>query len=336
MDSLAAQSNMDFRVFFVNYGSRHELTGPLKELLVQYEFVQYSSYQVQHQPWNKCRALNNVIKELEVDYCLVADIDMIFHPQFVQRLHELASPSRATYFQVGFLPEGETETAKGFSDYKIAHKSTDQATGITLFPVEALRKIRGYDEFYHFWGAEDTDVHIRLHNMGLEVVFYDDQLLMLHQWHPIYRSHDENKLSEDLRVESVVRINHAYMKQLKLVGDRQVNAKGWGEIMEHDWELKSNEAVRIPNYREEIDAFLIGTLPQLPPGIYYFEFYPQDEPAVKRKLKQLAGKKVLPLMEMKVINDRLLMELISHHRHRAYSVKVDNQANKIHFSIQIP
>ena len=33
MDSLAAQSNKGFRVYFVDYGSKQELTIPLKELL---------------------------------------------------------------------------------------------------------------------------------------------------------------------------------------------------------------------------------------------------------------------------------------------------------------
>ena len=60
---------------------------------------------------------------------------------------------------------------KEYNDYQIKFKTNLEATGITLFPTEILKRMNGFDEFYHGWGAEDTDAHNRLKNLGLEFEF---------------------------------------------------------------------------------------------------------------------------------------------------------------------
>ena len=81
---------------------------------------------------------------------------------------------------------------------------------ILCFPTASLQKVNGFDEFYQGWGAEDTDAQIRMKNLGLEVVFYDREILVKHQWHPkVYRSKDSTHPYHS----NLERINHAYMVQ---------------------------------------------------------------------------------------------------------------------------
>ena len=112
LNSLTNQTNKSFHVYFVDYGSDIE-TAKKTELLVQnFSFVKYQYYPTHFQPWNKSRALNSVIKKLNDGFCFVADVDMIFHPEFVERAISLQNNSTVTYFKVGFLSERETQSTK--------------------------------------------------------------------------------------------------------------------------------------------------------------------------------------------------------------------------------
>ena len=77
LDSLALQTNTNFEVRFVDYGSEQKYVGLIYELLQNYSFVNYSYHPTQLQPWNKSKALNSIIRNLTTDYCFVADIDML-------------------------------------------------------------------------------------------------------------------------------------------------------------------------------------------------------------------------------------------------------------------
>ena len=89
LDSLKVQTNKQFEVYFVNYGSELQHSMQIEKLCKEYEWVTYLLHSTQFQPWNKSRALNSVIKNLNTDFCFVADVDMIFHPEFVCTAIEL-------------------------------------------------------------------------------------------------------------------------------------------------------------------------------------------------------------------------------------------------------
>ena len=109
LDSLKNQSNTEFNVKFIDYGSSQEYAPKVQTLVKSYAFTDYLYTYTEHQPWNKCRALNIVIKNLDTEYGFVADVDMFFAKEFIQKLHEVKHPERATYFQVGYLSEEETK-----------------------------------------------------------------------------------------------------------------------------------------------------------------------------------------------------------------------------------
>ena len=92
---------------------------------------------------------------------------------------------------------------------KIDFLGGEEVTGTTLFPTDTLKKVNGYDEFYHGWGAEDTDIHNRLKTLGVKVNFYSENILVKHQWHPkAYRS----KKSSSPFHSNLERVNHHYMQ----------------------------------------------------------------------------------------------------------------------------
>jgi hypothetical protein len=142
---LARQTSDDFEVFFVDYGSWPETAEKVKKLCAAYPFITYQYCFTQFQPWNKSRALNSVIKTLDSGFCFVADVDMIFHSQFVTQAIALQKPETTTYFQVGFTSKKDDISQiseEKFSDFR---KSTMEATGLSIFPVEVLKELHGFD-----------------------------------------------------------------------------------------------------------------------------------------------------------------------------------------------
>ena len=114
LDSLAKQSNDDFELFFVDYGSEPNYVYDLKQLIAKYPKIKPIISPVSGQLWNKSRAINIVLKKCNTPYFFVGDIDMLFHPDFINKLHELKNKDKATYFLVGFLSQKETALLRDF------------------------------------------------------------------------------------------------------------------------------------------------------------------------------------------------------------------------------
>ena len=196
LNTLQQQTNQNFEVYFVDYGSEQNLAKQVKELVSNYSFVNYLYINNNYQLWNKSKALNFIIRNLQSPYFFVADIDILFHSQFIEVTLGLAQPNKATYFQVGMLSAKEASREQSFEKYQVKFKTNESATGMTLFPVKSVQELRGFDEFYHFWGSEDTDMHVRLKNYGLKINYYDTRILMLHQWHETYRMKEKMELEK--------------------------------------------------------------------------------------------------------------------------------------------
>lgn len=262
-DSLLEQSHKNFEVFFIDYGSTPDLAAEIKRLCQNYPFISYQFYPTQYQPWNKSRALNSVIKNLKTDFCFVADVDVIFHPEFLATAHNLTKTGQTTYFQVGYLSSSESRTTKAFSEYSDYRLSTNEATGLSLFPVYQLKKLNGFDEFYHFWGAEDTDMHVRLRNAGYKVEYYDEELLLLHQWHKSFQLIQKSDSVSDLNLSGVLPLNHQHLKNAILNKSKRVNFSGWGEIpdtCEFKFLEESGISMTVTNEKRQVDDILFGQL----------------------------------------------------------------------------
>ena len=336
--SLKNQNCQDFEIYFVDYGSEPEFAAKVKKLCDDFAEVKYRYHATRFQPWNKARALNSVIKKLETEFCFVADVDMIFHPDFVKTAIGLQKPKQSVYFQVSFLQANDDPDKIIHQDFSRFRKSDPEATGLTMFPVEILKNIRGFDEFYHFWGAEDTDIHIRLKNAGYQVNFYNEKILMIHQWHKSYRKTEKKALSPKYQLSGIVQMNHQYLQQAIKTEKKVANPFHWGEIQSNeDYELLEQEPVHqtIYNRKSAIEAFVYGSLPGISNRIIKIKFKQEAfQKSIKYQIKKVAGKKIPQYYTLKEINDLLLWHLISIYRDHPYSYKIDTKNGELLLAIK--
>lgn len=181
LDSLNVQTNKNFKVIFIDYGSSSVLMNEVQKIVSKYSFCEYVYSDTRGMHWNRSHALNTGIRLAETEFVFTADIDMIFKKNFIEKLCGVAKDDCVSFFQVYYLPER-------FSNWKNISSKTYEtskkfALGLSLLPVKIIKSIGGYDEFYCFWGLEDNDLEHRLSTAGVKTKFYDDEVLMYHQWH---------------------------------------------------------------------------------------------------------------------------------------------------------
>ncbi|MFT5963710.1 MAG: glycosyltransferase involved in cell wall biosynthesis [Flavobacterium sp.] len=337
LDSLKKQHLQNFEVLFIDYGSKKEWASQVKLLISHYDFVTYEYLYTELQPWNKSKALNYAIRNLKSEYFFTADIDMIFHPKFTSILQKKSCPKKGTYFQVGYLSEEESNKELLFEEYIIKFYSNEEATGMTLVPVSVIKNIRGYDEFFHFWGSEDTDIHNRLKTIGFEVEYYNDKTVLLHQWHKNYRNRETKELNKELQLTGIVEINNLYMLKKENKKEKKDVINEWGSVLSKEEfdELESIKTKVLSNEKDVIDYFLYQELPFLHQEIIGVSI--KENPfkdSFKYKIKILLGKKVPQFYTLKEINDKLLLHIVSFYHQFPYSYKVSDDLRNIEFKIK--
>lgn len=335
LQSLALQTISNFRTVIVNYGSDGSHTQQIEELLKDFNFVNYIDVHVSKQLWNKSRAINIALKDCQTPYFFVGDIDMMFRPDFAEQLNLLKNEAGAVYFQVGFLREEESGLEKNFDEYKIKHVTNIGATGMTLYPTALLKSINGYDEFYHGWGAEDTDVHVRLQNAGYEVKFYDKNVLLLHQWHPKNYRSKESREPFHTRLEQ---INHQYFQKISQEKKVLANAnKEWGLLQEKVQFSPSNTiSIAITNQKSEIDAMFYGLLENYKGNSLVLKITLHAEyKTIKTGIKKMLGKKYRTFYDLQTINDLVLGTIIAHYRNQYYEYEWNRTDNSIQLNIKL-
>lgn len=335
LDSLKNQSNDDFELFLVDYGSDDKYVIALKQLLLNYPKINYINCPVSGQLWNKCRAINIVLKKCNTPYFFVGDIDMLFHPDFVNKLNELKNKDKATYFQVGFLSQNETALQRDFHNATVDFTSRKEATGMTLYPTQLLKEINGYNEFYHGWGAEDTDVHIRLRNLGVEIDFFEKEILLKHQWHPKnYRT----KLSTDPYHFELEKINHSYIQTSQSSKQTKANIKQqWGVLpKENDYSKLSDQpdfVIEMEPETSKVNALLAQFNNFENKVVSIIVKDTSDSNKRKQFAKRILGKKYLKFLPMKSVNNMILQEIVMHYRNLPYQYSFDQNKNVIHLKI---
>lgn len=339
LDSLCLQTNQNFSVLFIDYGSPSSCSLAVQNVLRNYTFVRYQYSYNEHQPWSRARALNIGLKLVRTPYVFAADIDMIFREDFVAILHTLTNPKYSYFFKVGFLSAKTTNFEVGFDSLPVVHSSGTGAQGLSLFPIKALLEINGFDEFYHFWGAEDEDVHNRLRLAGFEISFYDKEILLLHQWHDTYRNSEKRILTQDLQCAGIVAINQQHLLENKRL-QCTIAQKSFGKIitkLEYERLNASCETTILNNQKAVIDHFLFYTLSNLPAGKHHFSFIKDTfSVSVKYFVKKALGKKVPIYYSLKAINDFLLLHLITSNKKFLYQFCVAATLDVIDLKIYIP
>jgi len=336
LKSLYNQTNKEFEVVLIDYGSILNYKEELALLINSYSFVRLLRCETEQQLWCKSRAINIALKTINTEFCFVGDIDMLYNPEFISVLEKVANKTVTVYFQVGFLSETESKTAKTFADYEIAFISQKEATGMTLYDTELLKSINGYDEFYNGWGSEDTDVHIRLQNGGYQVHFYTEQLLMLHQWHPKkYRTkNDITPFHSTLEL-----VNAAYLDLVTISKKIRANTKNnWGVYSQANYTGLNtvNRNYKLTNKTGELSAFINGVLLVEKNSVVALTITLHNEyKSIKQKTKALLGKKTLVFDSMQSINDCLLEAIVRNHRNQAYQYQFNRSTNSITLTIKL-
>ncbi len=170
-----------FEIILVDYGSDEIIQEQIKSLLKKFPSVRYVFNPTQGMPWSRSHALNTGLKLATADYIFTADVDMIFDASFGSIAERLIQTDKAVFFSVGYLPE-KFDYNKPIKE-KDYLRSESYALGLALIEKNALEKIRGYDEFYCFWGMEDNDIHHRLQASGCKCSYFESSVLLYHQWH---------------------------------------------------------------------------------------------------------------------------------------------------------
>ena len=89
LGSLKIQSDQDFKVFLVNYGSSDKFTAEIEGLVKLYDFIDYIFVPTYGQLWNKSKAINIALKKCTTSYFLMGDIDLIYHPEMIEKCKQL-------------------------------------------------------------------------------------------------------------------------------------------------------------------------------------------------------------------------------------------------------
>jgi glycosyltransferase involved in cell wall biosynthesis len=336
LESLHNQTKNEFKLFFVDYGSNLDYLVELKDLMLNYDTVNLILCPVNDQLWNKSRAINIALRQSQTSHFLVGDVDLIFAPEFISLAYELMSENEIYYFQYGFLSKEESLVNKKYEEYNVDFQGSMSVRGTTLFPTETLKKINGYDEFYHGWGAEDTDIHFRLENLGYEIKFYDSDILVKHQWHPKqYRS----ALSKHPFHSGLEAVNHAYMHLGKETKRMIVNNnQSWGKMTDDAMyqRLKSNPAT-VELVLQNSLTVIVALLAQLRNFNQEVLNIRIDEAnwstKFKNGLKKVIYKKAVTYIGLEQINRMILEEIIKNYRNNPYEYTYEKDSKYIKFKM---
>lgn len=338
LDSLALQTDQRFKVLFVDYGSSLKQASQVEQLIISYSFANYIYTYTTLQPWSRAKALNVGLQQIATDFVFTADIDMIFSPYLVSTLYEIKHTQKAIYFKVGFLSREESFLEKPFHEYTLAFTSDVGAQGLSFFAVEALKAVNGYDEFLHFWGAEDIDIHNRLERLGRSSFFYEAAVLMLHQWHPTYRNSETKSLTTDLQLTSIVALNHKHLSHNDISHKTSIEQPNWGILVDKiTFEVLESEPVAftILNSSGAVTHFLFVELPKFRGGVLKVRF--EEDPfarTMKYHIKRVLGRKIPQYCTLKEINDQVLLHIISFYHHYPYIYQVSPDLKSITFAIK--
>lgn len=175
--------------------------------------------------WNRSRALNLGVQAATGRLVMCTDADMIFAPDFlasVLRAHA-ASADALVVCRCHDLPQEVAEQPWQVADFEALRDKSLQRDTTGTGACQVARRafftdVRGYDEAFEHWGAEDDDMLHRAQQYGLSVVWLPTTTAMLHQWHPTMKNDKwlQRKFNE---------------WRLKLTRHRVVkNRSGWGHV----------------------------------------------------------------------------------------------------------
>ena len=142
--------------------------------------------------WNRSRALNIGIKRARGRLVLCTDVDMVFAPNFLRSALDVQAEAgeRALVLcqciDLGEQTQGRVIDLPDLPELQqgAVLRPSYGMGGCQCAPASWFRRVRGFDQGYRYWGAEDKDLVLRAKNDGLSIVWMTDRTTMMHQWHP--------------------------------------------------------------------------------------------------------------------------------------------------------
>jgi len=338
LQTLMFQTKNGFEVVFVDYGSEVLFSQAVKEVVNSYDFAHYHYVGHSGLLWNKSKALNYGIKYAKGDYIFIADVDILFHPNTIQLFQKISSPEKSYLFKLSYLSKKVSQSLRNTSRlFDLPVKHHGKINGMVLTSKSSLTTINGLDEFFHFYGSEDMDLANRLEISGQQLIEQTEEYF-LHQWHTIYNSYDDSKLSITPRLFNIKRINqehYFYNKDTAIV--KPINSVNWGKVIENN----KNDSLSHPdveyqiiNLRSKIVHFLGFLLPSFENGVIKIEVREDKyQHSLKYRLKKILKKVSQPYISIKDVNDLILSEIIFKYRDNNYFYKVHNDLKGITFII---
>lgn len=338
--SLEKQTERDFEVIFVDYGSDSFLVDDYCNLLKSLSFVRFFSLEVPQLLWNKSKALNYGINKAKSQYVFIADVDLIFHPDAVNLFNKLMSPKSFFLFKLGYLNSVESKKLEGnFVFTNLQPERFGPVNGMILVSREAVIKVHGLDEFFHFYGAEDEDLFARLENAGYkrEII---DKPYFCHNWHKSFSGSEDKLMTGNPRVKNIMRINQRHFLRNKERGVIQpLHQKYFGEVI-HKVESEvlkyPTKTFQIESKFSHVEHFIRVELTTYKDEIIKVIFI--EDPHIyswKHKIKKVVGKQTQRLCSMKEVNDMLLKEILYNYRNHNYSLSISKDLKKITFCIKL-
>ncbi|MBU2527227.1 MAG: glycosyltransferase [Bacteroidetes bacterium] len=339
LQSLQQQDVKNFEVVFVDYGSEEAFAASVKAVVESFEFATYHYIAHPGLLWNKSKALNFGIKQAHADFIFIADVDIIFHPQTLSLFCKIADKQKAYLFKLAYLTHKdtyETTEKQPFDALKIKH--IGKVNGMVLVSRKALEEVQGLDEFYHFYGSEDVDLFARLEHSGQKLT-HRDELFFKHQWHVIYNTYNDSKLSKTPRLFNVKRLNQQHYfwhKSQKYIQPRLQAASTYYSTEDLERLQRPSVVLKLPNILAVVEHFLAVELPSTSDAIVSVQFY--EDPyyrSLKHKIKQVLGKQTQPYCSMKQVNDMVLRSIVFHYPHHNYSYAVSDDLKTLHWVIEV-
>lgn len=177
-----------------DFGSRPDEVAPLQALCARHDarLVRTETDAL----WNRSRALNVGIQASAGRYILCTDADMLFSPDFCSAIVDAQREydDRALVLcRCHDLPESVAEEPRALEEFdalraQAAVRMTSGTGACQAATRDYFFAVRGYDEAYEYWGAEDNDMVSRAGRYGLQSVWLPERPAMLHQWHPTMKN----------------------------------------------------------------------------------------------------------------------------------------------------
>jgi glycosyltransferase involved in cell wall biosynthesis len=230
--SLAQQTFTDFEVLFVDYGSQPQTARAVQKVVEQHAFARYIYTETRGYAWNRSHALNIGGKLASGEYLMTTDVDMIYVPDMLDVFMEHAADNLELHIIPFLLPEtfsdwGNVNAYRG----KFEYGPVNMLGACQMIATRVFREMRGYDEYYRYYGVEDRDINVRLRLLGIEEKRLNDKSAMFHQWHPTVTYENRSVMPDtvwsrmqihyQVHINDIVR-NDASWGQLHTRADRPV------------------------------------------------------------------------------------------------------------------